>query len=351
MHAATRHPKNTFNTRLAEYQPLPEKLDKDSMAAYEGTKISLFKVAAKCKRMNLGDISVRAAQHELRHGCVFAPIDEKPKIAGKEQSATTIEGSTVALDTAGEADGQEPHNTQDAAQKPLRVDDNAVVSSKDLSGQLVSEGDETSSTNRQYKKFLLFNARGEKSQSQSEDGNKPSKYTNLQEKMKIHKRLHIRPTTKGRGAKIVSILPSDPAAMFKHKIMRAQAFLSLGYNVEFHIGARRKNNFKMRDGKWFARGVELGLFDWRDCKSLEDRGLSYEELVHLRPEVIEGCMPEGTSMALAPMANAIEYVFVIGPRFEEKSERGDFPAHVSNVMARIEDIREKKGRPRVTKAF
>ena len=96
--------------------------------------------------------------------------------------------------------------------------------------------------------------------------------------------------SKGRGAKQLFLQTWADMSYCERKLSWAYHMLQSRLRVEIHVGERQKGD------KDFRSGSRL-----------------FEDLVHLRPEVIQRAMPEGSGIIIDPQTNYQEYCWVVGP--------------------------------------
>lgn len=95
--------------------------------------------------------------------------------------------------------------------------------------------------------------------------------------------------SKARGAKQMFLHTWADAKYCKHKLEVAYHMLQADFRVEFHVGEKR-----------------LGDKDFRSDRRL------FQDLVHLRPEVIQKAMPASSGIVIEPQTDYREYCWAVG---------------------------------------
>lgn len=127
--------------------------------------------------------------------------------------------------------------------------------------------------------------------------------------------------SKARGAKQMFLHTWADMEYCKHKLEAAYHMLKANFRVEFHVGERR-----------------LGDKDFRSV------GRLFQDLVHLRPEVIQKAMPENTGIIIDPQTDYREYCWVVGPPIKAKG-RVTEPKNITmqfHRSRRLQQIRQEQ---------
>lgn len=120
--------------------------------------------------------------------------------------------------------------------------------------------------------------------------------------------------SKARGVNQFYLHTWADADYLKHKLEVAYHKLKTDFRVEFHVGEKR-----------------LGDKDFRSD------GRLFQDLVHLRPEVIQKAMPESSAIVLAPQTDYREYCWVVEGY---RKQKGGVLAEPPNVTKRFYRNRE-----------
>lgn len=129
--------------------------------------------------------------------------------------------------------------------------------------------------------------------------------------MKINTKLHpsnLSKQNKGRaaavGAKQAFLHTWADMGYIKHKLYQAYHMLRVGHCVEFHVCGKKRGH-----------------------KEFQSDSRLFQDLAHLRPEVIKRAMPENSGILINPQTNYREFCWVIGPPAKKfKGEAGEIGA-------------------------